>query len=147
VTVIHRSALVPYGAHEMYELVADVESYPRFLPWCGGARVLSRDEDVVVAAVDIAYGGVHKTFTTRNLMQPGKMLEIRLVEGPFSHLHGHWRFDELGENGSRISLDLDFEFSNRLIAAAISPVFTRIANQLVDGFVRRAHERYGKRIP
>ncbi len=139
-TVIHRSALVPYSADEMFRLVADVESYPRFLPWCGGARILSRDEDTLVAAVDIAYGGIHKTFTTRNLMQPSKMLDIHLVEGPFSHLNGHWRFDTLGDDGSRISLDLDFEFSNRLAAFAISPVFTRIANDLVDGFVRRAHE-------
>jgi ribosome-associated toxin RatA of RatAB toxin-antitoxin module len=144
-TVIHRSALVPYSAHEMYALVADIPSYPQFLPWCGGARILSRDEDVVVAAVDIAHSGVHKTFTTRNFLQKDKMLEMELVEGPFSHLHGYWTFDAREETACKISLDLDFEVANRLLALALNPVFTTIANQLVDGFARRARTLYGAR--
>jgi ribosome-associated toxin RatA of RatAB toxin-antitoxin module len=144
-TVIHRSALVPYSAAEMYALVADIPSYPQFLPWCGGARVLSRDEDMVVAAVDIAYGGAHKTFTTRNFMQQDKMLEIELVEGPFSHLHGYWRFEVLEPQACKVSLDLDFEVASRLLAMALNPVFTGIANQLVDSFAQRARVIYGAR--
>jgi ribosome-associated toxin RatA of RatAB toxin-antitoxin module len=143
VTTIHRSALVPYSARAMFDLVADIPSYPDFLPWCGGARYLSRDEDVSVAAIDIAYSGVHKSFTTRNLMQPGRLLEMHLVNGPFRHLHGHWRFEALDEHASKILLDMDFEFSNRLLALAINPVFTRIANTLVDSFVERARNLYG----
>jgi ribosome-associated toxin RatA of RatAB toxin-antitoxin module len=127
----------------MFDLVADIPSYPAFLPWCGGARYLSRGEDVSVAAIDIAYSGVHKSFTTRNLMQPGRLLEMHLVNGPFKHLHGHWRFEALDERASKIVLDMDFEFSNRLLALAINPVFTRIANTLVDGFVERARSLYG----
>lgn len=146
-TAVRRSALVPYSAHEMFALVADIPSYPKFLPWCGGARILSADEDEAVASIDIAYGAVHKTFTTRNRMQKDKMLEITLVEGPFSHLHGHWRFEALDERASRISMDIDFEVSNRMLALVINPVFTAIANQLVDSFVRRAREVYGSRAP
>ena len=82
-TAIHRSALVPYSAQEMFDLVADIPAYPRFLPWCGGARILSRENDAVIASIDIAYSGVHKTFTTRNLLQNGKMMEIRLLDGQF----------------------------------------------------------------
>src|SRR5581483_6980931 len=72
VTSIQRSALVPYSDHEMYQLVADIPSYPAFLPWCGGARIVTRAPEMVVAEIGIAYKGVHKTFTTRNLLQPDK---------------------------------------------------------------------------
>lgn len=144
-TSLHRSALVPHSARQMFDLVADVPSYPQFLPWCGGARVLSREGETMVATLDIAYSGVHKSFTTRNVMVPGERLEMRLLEGPFKRLHGDWRFQALDEGGSKISLDLDFEFSNWLLAAAVNPVFTRIANTLVDSFVERARALHGKR--
>ncbi|WP_298135320.1 type II toxin-antitoxin system RatA family toxin [Acidiferrobacter sp.] len=143
-TTISKSALVPYSAQEMYELVADVEGYPRFLPWCAGARVLERDESGLVADIDMAFGGVHKTFTTRNTHSPGRM-DIRLVRGPFSRLEGSWRFTQVGELGSRISLDLEFDFASRLLALAVGPVFATIANSLVDSFKRRAREVYGAR--
>ncbi len=144
-TVIHRSALVPYSAAEMYALVADIPSYPKFLPWCGGAHVVSSEADAVIAAVDIAYHGVHKTFTTRNLLQPGKMMEIRLLDGPFSYLQGFWRFAALEESASKITLDLEFEVANRMVSVVLTPVFTSVANQLVDSFLRRARELYGER--
>lgn len=144
-TTIHRSALVPYSAQTMFDLVADIPAYPQFLPWCGGARVLSRDEDVVVAAIEIVYGGLHRGFTTRNLLQPGKMMEMRLLDGPFSHLQGFWRFNALDEQASKITFDLEFEVANRVVGMVLTPVFTNIANQLVDRFRQRAGELYGKR--
>lgn len=142
---IQRSALVPYSDSEMYALVADIPAYPRFLPWCGDARIVSRTEDEVVAAITIAYGGIHKTFTTRNLLQKNKMMEIRLVEGPFRYLHGYWRFQPLDVRSSKISVDLEFEVENRLLAVALTPVFTTIASQLVDAFHKRAIELHGRR--
>jgi coenzyme Q-binding protein COQ10 len=143
-TAIHRSAIVPYTARQMFGLVSDIPSYPKFLPWCGGARVLSAQGDEVIAAIDIAYGGVHKTFSTRNLLQADKMMEIRLLEGPFSSLQGFWQFKSLGEHDSKISLDLEFEVANRIVSVALTPVFSSIANQLVDRFHRRAIELYGR---
>jgi ribosome-associated toxin RatA of RatAB toxin-antitoxin module len=143
-TSIHRSAIVPYSAERMFGLVTDVASYPKFLPWCGGARVLSEQDGEVIAAIDIAYGSVHKSFTTRNLVQPGKMMEMRLLDGPFSHLQGFWRFTALDEHSSKIALDLDFEVANRLLGLVITPVFTNIANQLVDSFRKRADALYGR---
>jgi ribosome-associated toxin RatA of RatAB toxin-antitoxin module len=128
----------------MFDLVADIPSYPKFLPWCGGARVVSAQEDTVVASIDIAYGGLHRSFTTRNLLQKGKMMELRLLDGPFSHLQGFWRFNALDERASKITLDLEFEVANRLVAMVLVPVFTNIANQLVDSFHRRAVQIYGK---
>ena len=161
-TAIRRSALVPYSAHEMFALVADIASYPRFLPWCGGARIVSANEDEVIAAIDIAYSGVHKTFTTRNLLQRDKMMELRLMEGPFSQLQGFWRFAALENDAQgsasaarggkpeaavacRISFDLEFEVANRLVGVVLTPVFSGIANQLVDSFHQRAVQLYGKR--
>ena len=144
-TAIRRSALVPYSAHEMFALVADIPLYPQFLPWCGGARIVSANADEVIAAIDIAYSGVHKTFTTRNLLQRDKMMELRLMEGPFSQLQGFWRFDALDEGACRISLDLEFEVANRLVGVVLTPVFSGIANQLVDSFHQRAVQLYGKR--
>jgi coenzyme Q-binding protein COQ10 len=145
VTAIHRSALVPYSAQEMYDLVADIPSYPQFLPWCGGARIVSREQDAVVASIDIAYSGIHKTFTTRNLLQNGKMMEIRLLDGPFSFLQGFWNFTVLDPKASKIALDLEFEVANRLVSVVLTPVFSSVANQLVDSFHQRARSLYGAR--
>jgi ribosome-associated toxin RatA of RatAB toxin-antitoxin module len=143
-TTIHRSAIVPYSAHQMFDLVADIPSYPKFLPWCGGARITSAQGDEVIAAIDIAYSGVHRTFSTRNLLQRDKMMEIQLLEGPFSYLQGFWQFKALDEQSCKISLDLEFEVANRIVGLALTPVFSNIANQLVDRFHRRATELYGK---
>jgi len=145
VATIRRSAVVPYSASEMYALVADIEAYPQFLPWCGGARILGRGEDVVEAAITIAYHGVHKTFSTRNLLQKDKMMEMRLLDGPFRHLHGYWRFTALDAQGCKVELDLEFEVASRLVAAVLNPVFSNIANQMVDAFHRRAVQLYGPR--
>ena len=145
-TAISRLALLPYSAREMYELVADVESYPEFLPWCSGAKILSQDDGYAVAAIDISYHKLHKTFTTRNSLRPATSMEMELVEGPFSHLYGLWRFDDLGDRSSRISFDIEFGFSNRVIGLALGPVFGKIADSLVENFRRRAITIYGERV-
>lgn len=142
---INRSALVPYTPREMFALVDDVGAYPQFLPWCKNARVLSRDEDEVRASLDLARGGFEKSFTTCNRLQKNKMIEMRLVEGPFRHLDGFWRFDPIGGQGCKVSLDLDFEFSNKIVGMAFGPVFNQIANTLVDSFCKRAVDVFGKR--
>lgn len=142
---IKRSALVPYLPAEMFSLVDDVEAYPQFLPWCKNARVLSRNEDEVRASLELARGGFEKSFTTRNRLQKNKMIEMRLVEGPFRHLDGFWRFEALGESACKVSLDLDFEFANKLVGMAMGPLFNQITNTLVDSFCERAEDVFGKR--
>jgi len=129
----------------MFALVSDIAAYPQFLPWCSGARILSAGEDVVVAEIEIAYGGVHKSFTTRNLLQRDKMMELRLEHGPFSHLHGYWRFDALDAEASKVTLDLEFSVASRVVSLVLTPVFSTIANQLVDSFHARARVVYGER--
>ncbi len=144
-TTISKSALVPYTPEEMYALVRDIESYPRFLPWCSEARVLSEDQDEVRATLTLSKGGVEKAFTTCNRHQSNKMIEMRLVEGPFKHLQGFWRFDPLGDHGCKVSMDMDFEFSSRMLGMVVGPVFSQVANTLVDSFQQRAVDVYGKR--
>jgi ribosome-associated toxin RatA of RatAB toxin-antitoxin module len=128
----------------MFELVSNVNDYSKFLPWCGESKELSRDNDVVMGTVTIHKGAINKSFTTSNRLQKNKLIEMQLVDGPFKHLHGFWRFDELKGNASKISLDLDFEFSSKWVDLAIGPVFNQIANTLVDSFVDRAREIYGQ---
>lgn len=142
---VARNALVPYRAAEMFRLVNDIESYPQFLPWCRTTRVLSRDEDEVRASIEIARGPVEKWFTTRNRLQQDKMIEIRLLDGPFRRLEGYWHFQDLGEDACKVTLNLEFEFSNPILRLAIGPVFSQIANSLVDSFCRRATDVYGRR--
>ncbi len=143
--IINKSALVPYTALEMYKLVDDIEAYPTFLPWCGGTEVIERNDDEVKASILLSRSGIKKTFTTLNRLQQGKMIEMRLIEGPFRHLEGFWRFEVLSETASKIMFDIEFEFSNKLLAMTIGPVFSQITNTMVDAFTMRAVEVYGKR--
>ena len=145
--LISRNALVPYDVAEMYQLVDDIEAYEKFLPWCRSTEVISRTDEEVQASIEIAKGALNKSFTTINRLQKNKMIEMRLVKGPFKHLHGYWRFDELkNSKACKISLDLDFEFESKLIAFAVGPVFSQIANSMVESFSKRAIEVYGERI-
>ncbi|NOX75081.1 MAG: type II toxin-antitoxin system RatA family toxin [Gammaproteobacteria bacterium] len=141
---ISKNALVPYSAARMYALVDDIAAYPEFLPWCGGSTEINRDDDEVEATIVIAHSGLQKSFTTRNRLQKNKMIEISLVDGPFRHLHGFWRFDALAEDACKVSFDLEYEFSSRLVGMALGPVFSQIANALLDAFCQRARSEYGQ---
>ncbi len=144
-TRIQRSALVPYTAEEMYRLVADVEKYGEFLPWCGGARVIQSDGNVTTAQVDIAFKSVKQSFTTINTHEQGRRIEMHLKDGPFKSLNGVWEFVALDEQASKILFDLEFDFASRLTGAVIGPVFSMISNGMVDAFHKRAIEIYGPR--
>jgi len=143
VPLVKKSALVNYSAAQMYNLVDDIPAYPDFLPWCSATNVISRNDDEVRATIEISRGGINKAFTTCNRLQSNKMIEIRLLDGPFRHLEGFWRFQSLREDACKVSLDLEFEFSNTLLRLAIGPVFSQIANTMVDAFCQRAHGVYG----
>ncbi len=142
--IIKRSALVPYSARQMFELVNGIDDYPRFLPWCSSSTIIKRDETEVVASLGIVWKGIHKSFTTRNELMPFNCVKISLVEGPLKHLEGTWMFHPLGEEGSKVTLDLDFEFAGNFIDRMFEPIFNHIANSLVDAFCKRAREAYGE---
>ena len=140
---VNRSALVPYSAEQMFTLVDDVSSYSEFLPWCSSSTEHRREENEVEASVNIAKGAVNKAFRTINTLHRYEWIEMSLVDGPFKQLHGYWRFHELKAGACKISLDLEYEFSNKLISLAIGSVFNQVANTLVDSFVMRAKSYYG----
>ena len=137
------SALVPHSASEMFALVGDIESYPLFLPWCRHAVVHQREEGVVEASLNVHRGVISKTFTTRNTLHPHTAIDLQLVGGPFSHLAGGWQFRQLSDIGSKVSLDLEFDFAHRMTDVAFGSVFEDICNSLVDAFTRRAASLHG----
>lgn len=141
-TTVCRHAIVNHAAADMYQLVADIESYPEFLTWCASTHILHRSDEQVEARIDIAYKGINKSFTTRNYLQKGKEMEMCLVDGPFKNLQGFWRFNALDDTACKVSLDLEFEFSGKLVAMTMGKVFNEIAGSLVDSFCRRADQIY-----
>jgi ribosome-associated toxin RatA of RatAB toxin-antitoxin module len=136
--IVERQALVSHAAARMCALVADVESYPRFLPWCSGAEVLSRDATRTVATLHVDYRGVRQQFTTENRTHAPEHIELALVRGPFRSLNGEWRFTPLAADACRVELALAYQLASPLLERLLGPVFDQIANTLVDAFVRRA---------
>ncbi|MGH8802730.1 MAG: type II toxin-antitoxin system RatA family toxin [Casimicrobiaceae bacterium] len=135
---VNRSVLVPWPATRMFELVDDIESYPRFLPWCAGARVLARSDRSKIARIDIDYHGVRAHFTTANLDTPPERIVITLKDGPFRALNGEWRFTALSDDGCRVDFELAYEFATKLLERVVGPVFGHIARTFIEAFVRRA---------
>lgn len=148
---VKKSVLLSYSAPEMYALVVDIPSYPRFLPWCDKAEVLSQDEQGMTARLHLAYGGLRHTFTTRNVHVPDTSVTVSLVDGPFSVLDGAWRFVPLllpgakPEAACKVEFELRYAFSSRPLEMVLSPVFDKVANTFVDAFVKRAAQVYGER--
>lgn len=143
-TIVKKTRNVHFTCEQMYELVNNVEKYSEFLPHCLASEVHHRDDDEVQATLLIGAAGMNKSFTTRNRLQLNKMIEIRLIDGPFSHLEGFWRFDSISE-GCRISFDLEFEFAGRMLSMLIGPIFEQITDKMVDSFCDRAVTVYGNR--
>jgi ribosome-associated toxin RatA of RatAB toxin-antitoxin module len=147
---VKKSVLLWYSPREIYDLVTGIEDYPRFLPWCDRAEVLERHDDGVTARLGLAYAGVRHAFTTRNAHVRDEAVVVRLVDGPFSTLEGAWAFRALGDPARdrpacKVELDLRYGFSSTALERVVSPVFDRVANTLVDSFVKRAEQVYGAR--
>ena len=140
--VIERSAIVTYTAAQMFALVNDVGRYPEFLPWCTGARVADESDTRRLASLRIARGVLRTEFTTRNTLVKDSQILMHLVDGPFRNLAGEWRFDAIDERGSRVRFRVEFEFKNRLTAAAMSAAFKALCSSIVDAFVTRAQKVY-----
>ena len=140
---IARTALLPYSAKQMYDIVNDVAAYSEFLPWCGDSKVLSQTELEMIASVTIAKAGIRQTFQTRNHLVPGERIEMHLLEGPFKSLKGEWHFKVLDVDACKIQFEVEFEVSSGLLNVAIGPVFEHISSTLVDSFCERAKQVYG----
>lgn len=140
---IHRQALVRYSPEQMFDLVNEVEAYPKRFPWCLGANVLEHDGEHLVARLDLRFAGVTQHFSTRNTLDRPRSIRMQFVDGPFDWLHGIWTFTALGDDGCKVALDLDFAVSNRLAGFAFAIGFRKLADRMVDDFCAEAKRAYG----
>jgi ribosome-associated toxin RatA of RatAB toxin-antitoxin module len=141
---IRRHALVRHSPEAMFDLVDDVEAYPTRFPWCAAAKIVaSEGEHVRIARLDLRFAGLTQSFTTRNTAERPHRLHMHLVEGPLKSLEGEFTFAPLGNEGCKIALALDFEYSGVLAGAALRLGFQGVASRMVDDFVRAAHKVYG----
>lgn len=133
---------LPYRPDQMFALVADVERYPEFLPWCVGARIRSRSSSRVVADLMIGFKAFRERFTSAVTLNPPGEIDVVFTEGPFHHLDNHWHFRSGGE-GCQIDFLLDFEFRNRVYAALIGGLFEEATHRMMAAFITRADALYG----
>ena len=143
---VNKSVLIWYTAAEMFALVTDVASYPKFLPWCDAAEVLDNTPHGMTAKVGLSVAGIKQSFTTQNTHEQDTQVSLKLVDGPFSKLDGTWNFTPIGNGGERackVIFSLNYDFDNAALAALVGPVFDKIAGNLVEAFVKRATHIYG----
>lgn len=140
--LVEKSVLIPRTAEQMFELVDRVEDYQKFLPWCGGADLISRSAERTVARIHVNYHGIKAHFATENAKDPPHSMKIALREGPFKRLDGGWRFIALGDVGCKVEFRLHYEFSSKMLEKALGPVFGFIVDSFVDSFVKRANHVY-----
>lgn len=136
--LVRRSALVERPAFHMFDLIEAAEQYPQFLPWCVGATIVSRDDELVSADLRVRYAGVHFEVRTRNPKRRPEHMTIHLERGPFKRFEGEWTLRALGEDACKVDFTLDYEFASRMVTSVAGPVLDRMANAMVDAFVNRA---------
>ena len=139
---ITRSALVTHSAMDMYKLVEGVPFYPQFLSWCTSTLVHEQNDEFQKASLTVVVAGIKQSFTTVNTLDHGERVEMKLFEGPFKNLQGEWRFKQLGDDGCKISLELDFEMNSGPMSNLFGKGFGKIADRLVDDFCKRAERVY-----
>ena len=137
--IVERNAYVSFSAKEMFLLVDNIESYPEFIPWCSGTEIHQRLENNVIASISLSGKGLQTKFTTSNHMPLYETIDLTLDEGPFNHFEGGWKFIDLGDDGSKIQFNLNFEFKNKVLDLTLGPFFEEICDKLVNVFVDRAN--------
>ncbi len=141
-TRIDRSALLPYPARQVFDLVNDIEAYPQYMDGCVGAKILRQEDNLIEARLDLARAGMAHSFSTRNRASAPHSIELELLEGPFDHFAGCWRFHALGDSACKVSLSLEFSMRNSLVGAASGKLFESVASRLVDAMGLRARELF-----
>jgi coenzyme Q-binding protein COQ10 len=141
---VHKEKRVlPYTPAQLYELVVDIERYPEFLPWCMGARIRTREEDLIVADLIIGFKMFRESFTSRVSHQRPDRIDVAYTDGPFKYLNNHWIFNELGDGKTEIDFYVDFEFRSRILQAAIGAVFNEAVKKMIAAFEARAKQLHG----
>ena len=139
---VNQRIVLPYSAVQMYAIVNKIEDYPNYIPWCSNTVVFSRTPHEVVASISVAKGGIHKTLTTRNALIPDQKMELNLIDDSFKNWRGLWQFTDIDAQQSEIAFELDFDFHSKLLEMMLGPLFTHVAETMVDAFVQRAKTLY-----
>jgi ribosome-associated toxin RatA of RatAB toxin-antitoxin module len=139
---VRKNVLVNHSAEKMFNLVDHIEGYPSFLPWCGGSQIIERNNEITKASIHIKYHGVNQSFTSQNIKNYPHRIDLKLIDGPFKALEGFWIFTPINKDACSIEFYLHYEFSNFILGKLISPIFSKIANTFVDGFVTQADKIY-----
>ncbi len=142
---VNKSLIVPYTAEQMFNLVNNLEDYPKFLPWCRDIEIHAQDLQQVQATIHLAKGPMVYKITTHNTMQPYNGINMEYVAGPFKHCAGSWQFLPASHNPEhcQVTFKMDYQFKNKLSAFAIEPLFAPITNTLIEAFCKRAVDVYG----
>lgn len=136
--------LLPYEVEQLFDLVADIERYPEFLPWCVGARIRERRDDYILGDLLIGWRMVRERFTSRVHLYKPDRIDVEYAEGPFKYLENHWKF--IPQNGGTlIDFHVDFEFRSRVLTGIVETVFTEAVKRMVGAFEKRARQLYGER--
>lgn len=130
--------VLPCSAREMFDVVMDIEAYPQFLPWVAGATILEQGSDELSAELVADFAGMRQSFRTIDRFMPGKLIEIRLLDGPFRLLESLWSFEELGDASCRVHFSIEFEFRSTMLDMIASPIFSTACRSMVHAFENRA---------
>ena len=140
---INKSRIIPYLAKDMYSLVANVKSYPEFVPYCSDSDIVSDTNDIVTAYIELSFHGIRKKITTKNTMILNEKIMMKLVDGPLSFLEGSWNFSGVNETNSKIELSISYEVLGFGYATIFETVIGTVSDQILMSFVKRAKDIYG----
>jgi len=138
---------LPYRPDQLFALVADIERYPEFLPWCLAARIRKRDGDLVVADLVIGWRMIRERFTSRVVLKSPDRIDVTYHEGPFKYLQNHWIFEPQPDGSCILDFYVDFEFRSRVLQKAMALLFNEAVRRMVQAFEGRARQLYGAGIP
>src|SRR3954467_10295541 len=138
--------ILPHTPEQLYALVADIERYPEFLPWCVGARIRERRDNVILADLIIGFSMFRERFTSCVTLNPPYRIDVAYTEGPFKYLNNHWIFEQI-PGGCRVDFFVDFEFKSRILQRVIEMLFHEAVRRMVAAFEHRAEQLYGRPAP
>jgi coenzyme Q-binding protein COQ10 len=143
----HQIQILPYTTRQLFDLVADVQSYPEFLPWCRAARILKREEHEFLGELIISFKGFTESYVSRVILTPPvgsgiAAINVELVSGPFENLSNRWVFTPESNGHTKIEFDLDFKFRSTLLDKLIGGLFARASETMVEAFRKRAAALY-----
>jgi ribosome-associated toxin RatA of RatAB toxin-antitoxin module len=140
---LHKSSIISYLAEDMYNLVANIRSYPDFVPYCVDSDIITTSDNIVTAYIELSFHGIKKKFSTKNTMHPNNKITMKLIDGPLDFLEGCWEFKQVNNNSSKISLDISYTVSGFAYAGIFETAIGSVSEQILKSFIKRAQEIYG----